>query len=390
MVLPAFLVVFALLAGLAVLTGDGGEPAGPPPTPVATVAERVEELRDLRFDEVPEAERVAPAQARAEGLADLDRGYPPARRRADEALYERLGLLPEGTDLRDVQSAIFAEQVAGYYDPRTDRLRLVEGAGSGNRVLDEMTLAHELVHALEDQAIGLDLTLADATDDRGLAYRALVEGTATQAMFAYLDEYVDAEVALGALIGSGLSAPSMANLPPFVRAALTFPYLRGREFVARLERDGGWRLVDVALRARPPQSTEQILHPEAWLRVEVPDRIRPPVRDGAEPLATGTFGEWQTGRLLATAGGGRAEAAAGWGGDAYAVWEDAVAVRWSWDSRADADEFRAAIEDVVRDGSLVGEAMVAARGRRVTLAVASDAGVARRLATLGRPGRPTS
>jgi hypothetical protein len=382
-VLPAFLIVFALLAGVAALTWEDDPPPGRV-TPLAVVAERVEALRGLRFRERPAPLRVSPEQVRREGLADLDRSYPAARRHADEALYERLGLLPEGTDLREVSASVFGEQVAGYYDPRDGRLRVVEGPASGNRVMDEIILAHELVHALEDQAIGLDMDLAEATDDRGYAYRALVEGTATHAMFAYLAMHFEADVALGGLLAGGLAASSTTPLPPFILNALTFPYLGGQEFVAALERRGGWRLIDAALRVRPPASTEQVLHPRKWLRAETPRRVTEPSdrRLGA-PDTTGTFGEWQTRELLATAGGLRRQAAAGWGGDTYASWEEAVVIRWVWDSRRDEREFRVALRDLVRSGGLRGAVRVASRGGAVTLAVAEEEAVARRLATAG-------
>ena len=64
---------------------------------------------------------------------------------------------------------IFGQGVAGYYDPRTKRLRVVSGAQTTNRFLYEITLAHELTHALEDQRFGLDLEDASSSDDAALA-----------------------------------------------------------------------------------------------------------------------------------------------------------------------------------------------------------------------------
>ena len=66
-----------------------------PPT-VATIAARVEALRGLRFRSRPVPQRVSPAQARREGLEDLDRSYPEARRRADEEVLKLLGLIEPG------------------------------------------------------------------------------------------------------------------------------------------------------------------------------------------------------------------------------------------------------------------------------------------------------
>ena len=331
-------------------------------TPIATVAKRVEALRGVTFRRRPDPARVSPDQARREGLADLDRSYPLARRRADEALYVALGLLPPGTDLREVQASVFGEQVAGYYDPRTGRLAIVDNPGTANPVLDEVTIAHELTHALEDQRFALDTSRAEAGGDASLGYLALVEGTATGLMFEYLNRHFSREDALGGLLGSAFAGDATGgDLPPFVLAGLLFPYQRGQQFVTDLYRRAGdrWTLVDLALTKRPPLSTEQILHPDKWVAVEAPERVAAPdpgLGAGWRKTAEGTFGEWQTGELLALGGRRRPEAAAGWGGDRYAVWQrgddTTVAIRWRWDTARDAREFAPALRAAVPDGEV--------------------------------------
>ncbi len=237
---------------------------------MAAIAKRVETLRGLRYEALPKPQRVDGAQARKDGLADLDQGYPAAARRADEDLYELLGLLPEGSDLREISGSIFGEGVAGYYDPRSKRLKVVEGSGTANRVLDEMVIAHELDHALEDQAIGLDLAATQRSDDAGYAYKALAEGTATAVMYRYIQRYFDPGVALGGLLGGSFAGTGTEGLPPFIVAGLVFPYLSGQAFVEDLYRRAGnrWTLVNLAQRTRPPTTTEQILHPEKWIDAE--------------------------------------------------------------------------------------------------------------------------
>ena len=133
-----------------------------------------------------------------------------------------------------------------------------------------------------------------------------------------------------------------------------------------------------------PDSTEQILHPEKWVEVETPDRVTLGVDlgPGWRRTARGTWGEWQTAALI----GGDA---AGWGGDRYELWqrgtcaaapcrsEDVLVMRWSWDTRADAREFEAALRAAPiasADG-----AAVSARGDTVTLVLAPSAALARRL-----------
>lgn len=373
-------VLVAGLLGLWALTEGEEGAAAPAAAPVDVIARRVEALRSLRFTRLPEPVTVGPGQAQQEGLADLDRNYPPARRRADEEIYTLLGLIEPADDLRELSRSLFGEGVAGYYDPRDGRLRVVDGAGTGTRVLEEMVLAHELAHALEDQRFDL-ATEPAATDDRELARSALYEGSATSLMFTYVREHFTTEEALGGLLASAFE--DTADLPPFLQAQLLFAYLGGERFVADLlQRAGGsWALVDTAFRLRIPASTEQILHPRAYFSADEPQRVR--LRAGAvlggswSRARGGTWGELQTRELL-----GSADAAAGWGGDRYELWRSGSAsvlvMRWSWDGRRDEAEFAERLREWAAGRS--GTAVVR-RGGEVTLAVAPDATLARRVAS---------
>jgi hypothetical protein len=383
------LVLLAILlgAGFALDSGEPAEraPQTAPATPIATLERRVEAIRGLRFRTLPRPQEVSPATARREGLEDFDRSYPPARRRADEEVLKLLGLIEPGVDLRGVSASIFGQAVAGYYDPRSGRLRVVRGAQTANRVLNEITLSHELTHALEDQRLRIDVERTSGSDDRALAYLGLVEGSATAVMFTYAERHFSAEQTLGGLLSS-LGADT-GNLPPFIEAQLIFPYVRGQQFVQRLYRAGGWGVVDAAYRFRPPASTEQIMHPDKYLRVEQPDRVRIPRGPGRgwRRLAAGTWGEWASGRLI-----GDPRAAEDWGGDRYELWQRgsgdcaapcrdraALVMRWRWDTRAAAERFEAALREWLTDRP--GARAIGSRGREVALALAPDADVARRL-----------
>jgi hypothetical protein len=416
-------VLAAALLGLSALTAGDGErsaaPAGQPaaqrerPLPVNVIAGRVESIRGLSFDTIPSPVAVTPEQAQREGLEDLDRSYPAERRRVDEEVLKLLKLIPPEITLREVSAETFSQGVAGYYDPRTKRLRTVKGAATGTRVLAEMVLAHELTHALEDQRYKLDLEDTSGSDDGTLARLSLVEGSATALMYRYVDEHFTPEETLSGVLGSAFA--DTGSLPPFLQAQLTFPYVGGQVFVEELlERAGGrWTLVDLAERSRPPASTEQVMHPQAYLEVDVPKpvrlRLRTLVGRDYKRVVTGTSGELQTREMLATAGGGgSADAAEGWGGDRYELWQprglgncdapcrtaDVLALRWVWDTPGDEKEFATKLRQWVGDGlgakpgagtgdgwTLDGGAVaVARRGGAVTLALAPDQGLARRVA----------
>ena len=242
-------VLAALLMGLWFLTeGSAEEPAPEPVAPVDEIARRVEALRGLKFDTLPEPVQVTPAQAEREGLEDLDRSYPTARRRADEQVLKLLGLIDPSVDLREVSGSLFSEGVLGYYDPRTKRLRVVKGAATGGRVLAEMTLAHELTHALEDQRFGLDLEGEGCGDDAALARLALVEGTASELMYAYADRHFTAEETLGGVLGSAFQPLGLAARLPAGAARVP---LRRRPGVRVRAARAGRRALDARGPGRP-------------------------------------------------------------------------------------------------------------------------------------------
>ncbi|HWM09769.1 MAG TPA: hypothetical protein VNO82_10495 [Solirubrobacteraceae bacterium] len=370
-------VLAALLLGLWFVTEDGGDAApAQAAAPVPVIAERVEGLRDLRFDELPRPVAVTSDEARREGLEELDTQYPPERLLADETVYKLLGLIDEDDGLRDLSGSLFGEGVAGYYVPEDGRLRVVEGAGTGNRVLEEMVLAHELTHALEDQVFGLETSAA--TDDRALARAALHEGTASALMYAYVEDHFTTEETLAGLLGSAFQ--DTGDLPPFLQAQVLFPYVGGERFVSDLlqRADGGWELVDTAYEHRLPASTEQILHPQAYFEADEPAPVRLRAREvlgrGWQLGVRGVWGELQTRELV-----GSRDAAAGWGGDRYELWRsataDALVMRWRWDTPRDADEFYARAREALGERGLV-----ARRGDVITLVVAEDERLAERLA----------
>jgi hypothetical protein len=383
------LVLLAILLVAGFAFDSGGKPAAPkaaktePATPIATIERRVEKIRDLRYETLPRPQTVSPAQAKRDGLEDLDRNYPAARRHADEEVLKLLGLLKPNVDLRKVSGTIFGQGVAGYYDPRTKHLRVVSGAQTTNRFLYEITLAHELTHALEDQRFKLDLE-SSSSDDAGLANLALVEGSATAVMFTYAERHFTSEQSLGGLLSS--LGQDTGDLPPFIEAQLVFPYVQGQEFIKRLYAAGGWGVVDAAYRFRPPASSEQIMHPDKYLAVEQPDKVRLVASPGAgwRRVVGGTWGEWATGQLVGN------EAATGWGGDRYELWQrgsddcpapcrdrDALVMRWRWDDRASARRFEAALNEwsVGKPGALA----VNSRGLEVALALAPSQDLAERL-----------
>jgi len=295
------------------------------PAHIRLIERRVEALRGLRFRHPVPVAIVSPAQARRALAAEARRSQPSAQERTDAELLKLLGLLPADADFEAIQGDIYEQQVAGYYDPRRKRLALVRGAG-----VDDVTLAHELTHALEDQYVELK-RLESGDDDRATAQQALVEGTATLVMERYAARWTTG-VSLGDALGGVGQLTSGTPLPQYVARSLVFPYFQGEAFVqALLDAGGGrWTLVNVAERARPPQTTAEIVQPLRWLRAEQPLRVSLAAAErtlrgaaaGWRRVAGSTLGAEDLAALLSPSSGPPAarRLTASWRGGRYALW----------------------------------------------------------------------
>lgn len=272
----------------------------------------------------------------------FDSEYPRERAAADERTLVAFDLLAPGTDLRALRARLLEENIVGFYDERPGRKRLY--AVSRDRTLtpaNQIILAHELRHALQDQYMDVHGLLPDTVgdfDDRRVALMSLLEGDATLVMERFLARRLPGIQGQGGdLAGLSLPDASLPDVPPVVRDQLVRPYLDGRDFARALWQGGGWEAVKAAW-ARPPASSEQVLHPEKYLAHEPPRAVElgyaPP---GARLLSEGVLGEMLTRTLLEGAD------AAGWGGDRFRVWDVSgrtlLVWRSEWDTPADARTF---------------------------------------------------
>ncbi len=336
-------------------------------------------------------------ELRAELERDLDTDYPPEDRERDERILAAFGLAPQEVDLSSLYVDLYSEQVAGYYDTETGEMVVIRPADAGDELspLQEITYAHEVVHALQDQNFPLDeaLELAEgATDDQVLATTALVEGDATVAQSEYLTDNPGLLLELGTeLMTTEIETSQLDAAPAIVRETLLFPYDQGAEFVMALREEGDWARVNEAYTALPA-STEQILHPEKYLSGEQPiavdlKDIEGLLGEGWTEIDDNAFGEFQIRILLSgqeSSAGAAGAAAAGWGGDRFRIATNGqdTAVVWqsTWDSTVDATEFADALtryderrfgtEQVAGDGD--GERVIASDGRVSVVATSGE------------------
>src|SRR4029077_13512759 len=84
------------------------------------------------------------------------------RLRRSELVLKKVGLLPRDFDLGKFLVVLLREQVAGYYDPKTKTVNLLDWLDVEQQ---RPVLAHELTHALQDQSFGLEKWMkGDASD----------------------------------------------------------------------------------------------------------------------------------------------------------------------------------------------------------------------------------
>ena len=296
---------------------------------------------------------------------EIDAEYPAERFESDERTYIALGYCEPGFDLRKTTMAMLTEEIAGFYDPKSKSLCLIDATRKEkpkkkslwdkifsrekrfNPDEQRSVLSHELAHALADQHFDLEgmRRAVQHDDDATLASVAVVEGEAMLVMVidsmargrgdgashlpgvAASAELFAKTTQLATSWGFGVGS-AFSSAPLVMREGLIFPYAAGMKFCAHYARFGDWKSIDALFR-EPPVSTEQILHPEKYRGPERDDPVRlafrenPPL-DAARwrGLRENGVGEFGVEVLLRPAvGRARSEAAAaGWDGDVYRVW----------------------------------------------------------------------
>ncbi len=241
----------------------------------------------------------------------------------EERVLKRLGLIPEQADFKKMVFDLLTEQLGGFYDGKSKQLCIADWTPlEAQRVV----WAHEFTHALQDQNFDLEQLLKDEKNpDRRMAKRALAEGDGTQAMIEFQRHEGFLLTTMVVLEMSRMKSPVLDHVPAAIKADLLFPYLNGLEFVKALRQAALTRgrnqnaAVDDAFR-NPPDSTEQILHPEKFLDRELPAKVDAPKIEGE--LERDVFGEFGWTRLFATRMPMTTaqRAAAGWGGDRSIVY----------------------------------------------------------------------
>ncbi len=222
------------------------------------------------------------------------------RLRRSELVLKKFGLLPRDFNLETFLVALLREEVAGYYDPKTRTVNLLDWVPMEEQ---EPVMAHELTHALQDQSVGLqkwmkrgdkdlgeikkDPTPADIENDEMDDVReAVVEGQAQAMMFQYAMAPAGRSIANSPELLEAMEEQTLTGTPGtkvfneapiFLKESLTFPYTYGMEFVVKLMRKAGKEKAFAGVLRDPPHTTRQIMQPDTYISGE---KIEPmPVPD---------------------------------------------------------------------------------------------------------------
>jgi hypothetical protein len=271
--------------------------------------------------------------------------------------YAALDLVPEGPVSFEVRTP------TGIYVREQEQLYVAtdQPEGDGNA---QTLLAHAYAHALQDQHFDLEaMDDRTSTIDEELAAEALIAGDATLSTALYRHgglASADWE-ALTDLIMEAEHPRHSGQLEASAawRHLKRFPNAEGRVFVQELFQAGGWDAVNRAY-TDPPRSTEQILHPVRYLEQrDEPTQVSVPGIGSAlgeewRQALEETLGELVVGLYLNQALSEHEawQAAAGWDGDRFVVWEretgrQVMVWRLIWDSSADAREFENSLVTVI-------------------------------------------
>ena len=325
---------------------------------VARTMARVERIRDLEFRKSVPVEVISRSEYRnRSGGPSAGQGNETYQAWNDQ-VWEALFLVGEDRRFSEVYGDLLGTSVQGYYSPNRDKIVIV--SSSETPMVDRKTLAHELVHALQDQHFTFGP--AAETQDRQLATDGLTEGDANLVMDIYEQRCSGDWRCLSRPQQGGTSAGG--DFPAGVFLAIYQPYATGPAFVAALCDRGGWAAVDAAY-GQFPASTEQVIHPEQYpdeepVEVTLPDRSRNGwKRFDISPVAD-TVGEASIYAMMRANGqiSGQSRynythpVSTGWAGDAVYPYRNdgqyGYVWRTAWDSEADAREFLAAYRGILR------------------------------------------
>lgn len=275
-------------------------------------------------------------------------------------VYRALGFVADDYNPIQVRMNDLSDFVGGRYDADQNKIFLT---GTGFYGMEKYIYSFEFGFALLNENYDIYTNYCQGIRDACQAESALVTGDVFLTQEMWLQTY-PIQFNSSTYFDLDNPAPLFADdfAPPYFAARRNFGVIFGYPFVSHLYDSDGWQSVNYTYRY-PPETTEQVIHPEKYdtredrVLLYDPDLISY-LGEGWELVERETLGEWDTYLLLAAPdypaavrpAAEAAEAAAGWGGDTYQVYFHpenditVMSVHWNWDTSDDLDQFLASFE----------------------------------------------
>jgi hypothetical protein len=336
--------------------GEGQQAADVVPDRLPELVAWVEERAGREFTATPEVVVLPEDEFEDALLAPLpDDAVEPRSLPTEDftATVTAFGLVEDPDEYDAFMEDGFAGGVVGFYDTADEVIRL---RGTTWDPAMEVTLVHELVHALQDQVVDLDAVTARTAhyDETYQALSAVVEGQATVIeqdwLFEQGEDYTE-RYWEGGPTGDEAYEP--------LGVALSWlPYELGGWAVGVLEDSEGPQATFEVL-AAPPTTLEQVWDVEGWRagdtdEADPADLAQPEPPDGQDVLDRGSLGVHLLSMLTTTDDPDAYSGLVyedelpleGWAGDEYVTWADGDRVCTALDLRGDSAE---AAADLVED-----------------------------------------
>ena len=285
----------------------------------------------------------------------LDEDEGAKRMQRSELVLKKFGLLDRDFHLQPFLLSLLTEQIAGYYDPKTQTMTLLDWVPEEQQL---PVMAHELTHALQDQRGGLqkwgDQEVKGIAqnvgednhhlqmDETDTARQAVLEGEAMLSFGDYalkdtgktMKDVPEMAERIEAGAGDMASSPVMARAPLLLQQALVFPYVEGLAFEQAILMKQGTERAFAGTLDHPPSSSFEIMHPDAFMaHAAVPVMRMPDIHPlletaGYAPYDIGVMGELDV-RITTELFGGRPMALAlapNWQGGLYYAAQKKAAV----------------------------------------------------------------
>ncbi len=217
---------------------------------------RVEKIRGKEFKGNIAIERKT--KARFRNKTDINSSK--NRSKWNNQVWEALFIVGEKTDIKNEINRITKNRVKGIYSEEKINL-IVEDKNN----IDETILAHEIVHAFQDNYYNLSRNLKQ--QDKQLAWLSIVEGEAKYIIDIYKKKCNQTWSCINKR-QSNIGSIDNSNINQGVYILLYYPYSDGPPYIHHIKESRGWFRIEKQFK-NPPKTTKSIIHNKRYPKYNI-------------------------------------------------------------------------------------------------------------------------